>query len=146
MPKDTTTRGELSELEVAMALARSGRKMLRPMSSGLRYDLAIDNGDGTVARIQCKTGILRDGVISFNVASMDGRRPYGVPYLGQIEAFGVFCPQNGKVYLVPIDRLVAKSSKGRLRIAATRNGQSRGVILASTFEVALAEGQHESGS
>jgi len=116
------------------------------MSSGLRYDLAIDNGDGTVARIQCKTGILRDGVISFNVASMDGRRPYGVPYLGQIEAFGVFCPQNGKVYLVPIDRLVAKSSKGRLRIAATRNGQSRGVILASTFEVALAEGQHESGS
>jgi hypothetical protein len=88
LPKDTTTRGELSELEVAMALARSGRQMLRPMSSGLRYDLAIDNSDGTVARIQCKTGRLRDGVISFNVASMDGRRPYGVPYLGQIEAFG----------------------------------------------------------
>jgi hypothetical protein len=122
-----------------MALARSGRQMLRPMSSGLRYDLAIDNGDGTVARIQCKTGVLRDGVISFNVASMDGRRPYGLPYLGQIEAFGVFCPQNGKVYLVPTDRLVAKTSKGRLRIAATRNGQSRGVILASTFEVAHAE-------
>jgi hypothetical protein len=49
-----------------MALARSGRQMLRQMSSGLRYDLAIDNG----------------------VASMDGRRPYGVPYLGQIEGFG----------------------------------------------------------
>jgi hypothetical protein len=139
LPKDTTTRGELSELEVAMALARTGRRILRPMSSGLRYDLAIDNGDGTVARIQCKTGILRDGVISFNVASMDGRRPYGVPYLGQIEAFGVFCPQNRKVYLVPIDSLVAKTSKGRLRIAATRNGQSRGVVLASRFEVGPAD-------
>jgi hypothetical protein len=27
-----------------MALARSGRQMLRPMSSGLRYDLATRNG------------------------------------------------------------------------------------------------------
>lgn len=108
------------------------------MSSGLRYDLAIDNGDGTVARIQCKTGILRDGVIAFNVASMDGRRPHGVPYVGQIEAFGIFCPQNGKVYMVPIECLKATASKGRLRITATRNGQSRGVILAAAFEVAPA--------
>jgi hypothetical protein len=60
MPKNTTARGELSEWEVALALARTGKNVLRPLSAGLRYDLALDNGDGSITRIQCKTGILRN--------------------------------------------------------------------------------------
>jgi hypothetical protein len=59
--KDTTSVGDLSEFEVATALMRTRKRVLRPLSAGLRYDLAIDNGDGTVVRVQCKTGILRNG-------------------------------------------------------------------------------------
>ena len=58
-PRDTTRRGELSEFEIIAALLRSGRVVLRPLSAGLRYDLVIDNEDGTFARVQCKTGVLR---------------------------------------------------------------------------------------
>lgn len=136
MTRNTTSKGDLSELEIALALVRSGYSILRPMSTGLRYDLAIDNRDGTFSRIQCKSGILRDGFIEFNVSSADARRPNGVPYIGQIEAFGVFCPQNGKVYLVPIDRIAARASKARLRVDAARNGQVRGITLAAPYEVA----------
>ena len=133
--KNTTGRGDLSEFEIATALMRAGKRVLRPLSAGLRYDLAIDGGDGTVVRVQCKTGVLKNGVISFRVCNADARRPRGVPYQGQIEAFGVYCPQNGRTYLIPMNAVVANSSTAKLRLEPARNGQKRGVRFAEVFEV-----------
>lgn len=133
--RDTTGRGDLSEYEIATALMRAGRRVLRPMSTGLRYDLAIDNGDGTITRVQCKTGILKGGAIIFRVANADARRPNGVPYVGQIEAFGVFCPQIGRAYLVPMKEVRARASTARLRLEPPRNGQKRLISNAAQFEL-----------
>lgn len=133
--KDTTGRGDLSEFEIVTALMRAGKRVLRPLSAGLRYDLAIDGGDGTVVRVQCKTGVLKDGFITFRVCNADARRPLGVPYQGQIEAFGVFCPQNGRTYLIPMDAVIANSSTARLRVDPARNGQHKRVRFAEMFEV-----------
>lgn len=135
MPKDTTGRGELSELEIATALARAGKAILRPLSASLRYDLAIDNGDGTISRVQCKTGILRDGCVEFRVANSDARRPNGVRYVGQIEAFAVFCPQNRRVYLVPMADVATHAFTARLRLEPARNNQLRRVRMAAPYEV-----------
>lgn len=132
MLRNTTALGDRSELEVAAALTRSGRTVLRPLSAGLRYDLAIDNKDGTITRIQCKTGILKSGAIYFRAYNADGRRPNGVPYRGQVEAFGVFCPQTGCVYMVPLAAL-ASVSTARLRVGAARNKQVKGVLFAQDF-------------
>ena len=132
--KNTTARGELSELEIALALTRDGKNLLRPLSSGLRYDLAIDNGDGTIARIQCKTGILKDGAIFFRAYNADGRRPQGVVYRGQIEAFGVYCPQTCCAYLVPVEALDTLGT-ARLRLGPPRNGQVRRIKYAAAFEI-----------
>ena len=133
--KDTTSVGDLTEFEVATALMRTRKLVLRPLSSGLRYDLAVDNGDGTIMRVQCKTGLLRNGFISFRVCNADARRPQGIPYQGQIEAFGVYCPQNGRTYLIPIDAVGANVSTARLRVDATRNGQQRGIRMAESFQI-----------
>lgn len=133
--KDTTSIGDLTEFEIATALMRTRKRLLRPLSAGLRYDLAIDNGDGTVVRVQCKTGILRNGYITFRVCNTDARRPRGVLYSGQIEAFGVYCPQNGRAYLVPIEAIGANVSTARLRVEAARNGQHRRIRLADRFEI-----------
>jgi hypothetical protein len=133
--KDTTSVGDLTEFEVATALMRTRKRVLRPLSTGLRYDLAIDNGDGTITRVQCKTGLLRNGFISFRVCNADARRPQGIPYQGQIEAFGVYCPQNGRTYLIPIDAVGANVSTARLRVDATRNGQQRGIRMAESFQI-----------
>jgi hypothetical protein len=133
--KDTTSVGDLTEFEVATALMRTRKRVLRPLSTALRYDLAIDNGDGTIVRVQCKTGLLRNGFISFRVCNADARRPQGIPYQGQIEAFGVYCPQNGRTYLIPIDAVGANVSTARLRLDATRNGQQRGIRMAVSFQI-----------
>jgi hypothetical protein len=129
------SRGELTELEVALALVRDGRAVLRPLSSGLRYDLAIDGLDGSIIRVQCKTGKLKDGYLAFRVCSADARRPNGVPYQGQIEAFGVFCPQNGNSYLIPMNVLGPRHTTVRLRVTPPRNGQIRGIRYAREFEI-----------
>ena len=133
--KDTTSLGDLAEFEIATALMRTGRRILRPLSGGLRYDLAIDNGDGTVMRVQCKTGNLKDGVIRFRVSNSDARRPRGVPYRGQIEAFGVYCPQNGRAYLIPMDAVVMNAQTAGLRLAPARNGQQRRVRFADSLQI-----------
>src|SRR4051812_6549868 len=90
--RDTSAVGDVTEFQIAAALARAGRRLLKPLSSASRYDLALDNFDGTITRIQCKTGVHRGGRIVFRVCSTDARRPRGVTYLGQVDAFGVYCP------------------------------------------------------
>jgi len=129
------SQGDITETQVAAALVLRGMKVLRPLSSATRYDLLIDNADGTFWRIQCKTGLLKDGYIVFRVRSFDARRPKGVSYRGQIECFGVFCPQNSRTYLVPMGALAASDSTARLRLRSARNGQRIGVRLADEFEI-----------
>ena len=133
--KDTTGRGDISEIHIAAALMRHGRRVLRPISSGLRYDLLIDNEDGSYVRVQCKTGLMKDGYVLFRLRNTDARRPNGVSYRGQVEAFGVFCPQNSRVYLVPMAALVSSDSTARLRVRPALNGQRSGVRLADDFEL-----------
>jgi len=133
--RDTTRRGELSEFEIIAALLRAGRVILRPLSAGLRYDLVIDNEDGTFARVQCKTGVLRNGAIVFRVCVSDARRPGGVSYHGQIEAFAVYCPDTSRAYLVPMGNVAGTTTTARLRVGAAKNGQAKRIRAAEPFEI-----------
>src|SRR5437016_9333491 len=70
--KNTTLRGDIAEFQIAAALIRHGNRLLRPLSSASRYDLLIDNEDGTFTRVQCKSGVLRNGCVLFRVYSVSG--------------------------------------------------------------------------
>ncbi|HUQ16734.1 MAG TPA: group I intron-associated PD-(D/E)XK endonuclease [Candidatus Saccharimonadales bacterium] len=133
--KDTTTIGDVTEMEVATALIRRGRKVLRPISAGARYDLVIDNEDGTFVRVQCKTGRLREGRVEFRLYSVSGHRSTAVGYQGQIDAYGVYCPQNDANYLVPVTAISACGSLASLRVEPARNGQTWGVRHAAAFTI-----------
>lgn len=130
--KETTGRGDVTELAVTLALARAGKKILRPVSSATRYDLLVDNEDGTFTRIQCKTGRLREGTVEFRMYSISGHHTRENSYRGQIDAFGVYCAETGDAYLVPIEALTCDTI-ARLRISPARNGQMRRVRLASDY-------------
>lgn len=134
--RDTTSKGDLAELEVAMALMRAGRKVLRPFSTGLRYDLVIDDGQRRFTRIQCKMGILRDGAVQFRLYSVNVSRRF-VPrtYRGEVDAFGVYCPQTEACYLVPMSELSANAAFACLRTEPARNGQAAGIRLASDYMI-----------
>ena len=133
--RDTTSRGDLAELAVATALVRSGKRLLRPLSSATRYDLAIDNEDGTFTRVQCKMGILRNGRVEFRIYSISGHRTQPVSYRGQVDAFGVYCPGTTACYLVPMQAVANCGSVASLRVLPAKNGQARGLRLARDYIV-----------
>jgi hypothetical protein len=130
--------GDRSTLAVMLALQRAGYIVLMPFGENTRYDLVIENGT-SFARVQCKTGRLRGGAVRF--AACSSYAHHSNPsltrrdYLGEIEFFGVYCPETGGVYLVPIADAPIRR-QGALRVAATRNGQSRNIRMAATYEIA----------
>ena len=88
-------------------------------------------------RVQCKTGILKEGgtVIRFRACNADARRPNGVSYHGQVDAFGVYCAEIGSVYFVPIAAIARVTTVVSLRLVPTKSGQVHGTRLAATYLV-----------
>lgn len=129
-----TVKGDISTLRVAVALMERGDVVLRPMSENTRYDLAIATGAG-FARVQCKSGRLRNGVVKFNVVSQPagGQRR---KYAGQIELFGVYCADLNSVYLVPVDRISSGATVGFLRVSAPKNQWKSKILWARDFQIA----------
>ena len=129
----TNARGDVAEALVLAALVRAGKHVLIPWSER-RYDLVIDEG-GRFLRVQVKCGWLKRGAVCFNTASLAYHIGAGArPYSGEIDLFAVYCPQTGKVYLVPIAD-VATGRQASLRVDPSGNGQSKGIRWARDFEL-----------
>jgi hypothetical protein len=134
--RDTKSVGDVSELVVALALARAGYLVSKPFGENARYDLVIDDGT-TLSRVQVKTGRLRNGAILFNAYSSHSYRN-GIackPYTSEIDFFGVFCSELGSVYLIPIADTARLS--GTIRVYPTKNGQSSHVRWAQPYLVSV---------
>jgi PD-(D/E)XK endonuclease len=108
-----------------------------PFGENTRYDLVIDDGQA-LARVQCKTGRLRNGAVRFAVCSFYGHHPHPSDvqrdYHGEVDYFCVHCPETGGVYLVPIEDLPVRR-QAALRVDPTRNGQRCKIRSASEYEV-----------
>jgi hypothetical protein len=120
-----------------LALQRVGFVVLLPFGENVRYDLVIDDGN-QLARVQCKTGRLREGAVRFSVCSSYAhhRQPRAIHrnYSGQIDYFGIYCPETGGAYLVPIDDLPLKR-EGALRVDPARNSQRRRIRSAADYQI-----------
>jgi len=133
--KDTTSRGDIAEFQVVAALVRQGKRLLRPLSSASRYDLLIDNADGTFTRVQCKSGVLRKGCVLFRLYSVSGHDTRAKGYAGQVDAFGVYCADTSATYLVPVEAIAGCGQMAALRVEPTRNGQRQRVRSAEDFVI-----------
>jgi PD-(D/E)XK endonuclease len=134
-PKDV---GDRSTLAIILALHARGCTTFLPFGENTRADLIADYGD-RLARIQCKTGRLLNGAVEFRTASTYLHHPNPKlrtrSYHGQIDEFGVFCPESGSVYVVPIADLPNRTM-AMLRVEPPRNHQVQGIRLAATYEIA----------
>jgi hypothetical protein len=130
--------GDRTTLAVMTALELSGYALLLPFGENTRYDLVVDDGR-RLLRVQCKTGRLRKGAVVFATCSTYGHHPNPKvvrrDYLGQIDAFAVYCPETESVYLVPIEDLQIRR-QGTLRVDLPRNNQYRRVRFAQDYEIA----------
>lgn len=112
--------------------------MAIPFGDNQRYDLILEDGD-KLLKVQCKMGRLINGVISFMVSSNRRKtKEHGwgwVSYQGQIDLFGVYCPQVEASYLVPIEDV--KNSSAYLRLEPPRNNQVKGIRWAATYQLGV---------
>jgi hypothetical protein len=135
--RDTKSKGDISELVVAVALTKAGYAVSKPLGENQRYDLIADDGD-RLHRVQVKTGRVRNGVVKFSCCSTHGHRRTGNlatrPYTGQIELLAVYCPESGKVYVIPEAELTRSGI--HLRLVAPRNNMTKTIRWASTYELA----------
>lgn len=123
--------GARAELAVATALVRAGHEVYTPFfSAHSRVDLIASKG-GQVLRLQVKNGRLVRNAVEFRTCSTTGQVHVG--YRGEVEAFGVYCPELGLVYLVPIDHVPLREA--RLRLEPPLNNQQRGIRWASDYVV-----------
>lgn len=84
------------------SLLAAGYSVSIPWGDNQRYDVIIDDGE-SLFKVQTKTGRIRDGSILFDTKN----GPNKIDYQGQIDYFGVYCPDNQKCYLVPIEDVLA---------------------------------------
>jgi Holliday junction resolvase-like predicted endonuclease len=132
--RDTKRIGKLSELVVATELVRAGYSVSIPIGERCRYDLIIDDGNA-LARVQVKTGRLRNGAILFNCYSVNSRKAGRLrTYFGAIDFFGVYCPDVEAVYLIPVGD-VPRTCFGSLRWLPPKNGQSSRIRWAARYKI-----------
>jgi hypothetical protein len=61
-------------------------------------------------------------------------------YTGEVEFFGVYCPDTDCTYLLPLSEITVQ--QGMLRVEPTRNGQVKGLRWARDY--ILGKGAHPS--
>ena len=134
--RNTSLVGEIARTQVMAALARNGKHLL-PLGDFRRYDFVFEDEEGKFFRTQSKNGRLIKGAIVFYPCSVDSRSDPGrcirKKYTGEVDFFGVYCPDNGKCYLVP--SAIATGYGCSLRIEAPRNGQKTKIRWASDYEL-----------
>jgi hypothetical protein len=131
--------GDRTTLAVMLALQGAGFDVLLPFGENTRYDLVIDDGT-RLARVQCKTGRLRNGAVRFKACSSYAHHSNpGTPtrhYVGEIDYFAVHCPETGGVYLISINDIAVRH-QGALRVEPARNGQRRRIRSAAAYEIGV---------
>jgi hypothetical protein len=136
---DPNLIGAISQAKVIAGLVEAGKSVLIPCVNVLPYDFVIVEG-GQFSRVQCKTGRLLRGAIYFRPHRLRAaKRETGwerriQDYRGEVDFFGVYCPENNGVYLIPI-AVVGGNRVCSLRLAPPRNNQSKRIRWAKDYEV-----------
>ncbi|HEX6623414.1 MAG TPA: group I intron-associated PD-(D/E)XK endonuclease [Pyrinomonadaceae bacterium] len=126
----TGEKGNLSEARTLAAFVAAGYLVSLPFGSGHKYDFVVDDST-RLLRVQCKTGRIKNGVLLFNAYSQSGNGSVKMSYRGLADLFAVLNPDDGNVYLVPVDEVGVTDVS--LRLVPTVNGQTQGVRWAASY-------------
>ena len=94
----TIVKGNTAEAAVLKAFVTVGMPVLMPFGGGSPYDLGVELPDGGLARVQVKTGRVRNGCIKFNSCGTDHGRGQQ-SYDGRADLFAVYVEQLDRVFV-----------------------------------------------
>jgi len=133
----SNTIGEISESAIITRFLQLGYAVFRPYGGKQRYDLVIEDDDGEIRRVQCKTAriagggtILKFDTANHNVALKNSRWRH---YRGQCDYFAVYCEELNKVYMLPVDQV--GTTQVNLRLIPAKNNQEKHVRWAKDYEL-----------
>jgi hypothetical protein len=119
------------------ALYDAGYGLYLPFGENTRCDLIVESAAG-LTRVQCKTGRLLNGTVRFAVCSVYGHHPNPKvkyrDYVGEVDAFAVYCPETRRVYVIPMSDIATKRQCW-LRIEPPKNNQARAIRWARDYEI-----------
>jgi hypothetical protein len=135
---NASDKGTQTEAVILSELAKVGYTVLVPFGPA-RYDLAIDGRDGGgIKTVQCKTGRIRGGCIIWDACSQHPVTQVRANYRGQVDYFGVWCPEAGEhVYLVPVEMVGIREGSLRVDPLKSKAPKSTGYRWAKDFQVSL---------
>ena len=127
---NTKAIGEKTEAIILAALIKNNKVVLLPFGDNQRYDLVIH--DKSFIRVQCKTGKLKKGAVRFRLCSTYGHRGRGPKdYKKDVDVFGVYCPHNDSVYIVPVADVGTREAA--LRLDKPKNAQVKKIRWAKDY-------------
>ena len=135
--RDTNTIGDISEATIIARFLQLGYVVLTPYGGNQRYDLVIEDNEGKLWRVQCKTAQIQDEgtIVAFNTAthSIATKNRQMRHYRGQCDYFAVYSEKLDKIYLIPVDQV--GEVKAHLRLTPPKNRNQYGYRMASDYEL-----------
>lgn len=125
--------GDRTEARILAALLQIYPAVLLPFGGSQRYDLVFEDFDGSLKKVQSKTGYFKSGSIVFKTYSGTGSKKPTRPYHGEVDFFGVMTQYSPEVYLVPVN--LAHNTSFYLRVDPPKNNQTIGINWAKEFLV-----------
>ncbi len=128
----TMSRGNSAEAAVLGGFVDAGWVAFVPFGDGSPFDLLALAPDGSIIRIQVKSGRVRGACLVFNTCGTDhgrGRQDYR----GRADVIAAHIPGHG-VFVLPVDD--CPSFQATLRLAQTRNNQQALVHMAADHTLA----------
>lgn len=134
---NTKDIGDKSEAILFCELIKRGYTVLKPWGDNKRYDFVVDINN-EFHKIQSKTGYIDDDVVRFTPHSVTTKngKPVKVSYTkNDIDFFMIYCRDNNKSYCIKVEDCPKDTCF--LRLYPSRNGQKKGIRMASDYEIDL---------
>jgi hypothetical protein len=129
-------KGAAAEAAITAAVIQLGLTVLRPLCEGRRYDLVVDL-EPRLLRVQCKLGRLLGGVVSINLNTCrltPGGYVWTTYLADEVDAVGVFSPEIGRCFLIPIAEIAGRRAI-HLRLEPAKNNQAQRINWAAEYEL-----------
>jgi hypothetical protein len=130
----TNQKGTLAEAKIAAVAVELGLGVWRPLDDE-RFDLILDLRP-TLIRVQCKWAAKVGDVVAARLYT-NRRGPDGLITRrynpGEFDAFGLYCLDNDRCYLLPAHECVAHRQI-HLRLAPSLNNQALRIRWARDYE------------
>jgi prevent-host-death family protein len=143
MEHNPNHKGNVAELAFAAEAARLGLTVLKPLTEHEPYDLVLGIGDRFL-RVQCKWASKQGDVIYVRLkrSRHSPTKGYvvGTYAKDEVDAFGIYCGELKRCYLVPIEGVEGMQAIS-LRLTAARNNQRAALNWAADYEFSGAVAQ-----